>query len=641
MPFAISPSVNVSEIDNSTVIPSSADSVGAISGEFSWGPVNKRIRVESEPMLVSTFGTPTSNNYSTFFSAANYLAYSNNLLVVRAANTTSSFNASTNQSANISIGSEKFWEVLYQNSGNTSITGGPFAARYPGTFGNSIAVAVCGSNTAFKFSNTSITANTIVGSNTIVLNSNTLSYFSNFTANDYITVNGVQYVLDSTPAQGANTIIAKIGTSAAPATANNVSVKLAWKYAQYFSSAPSTSIYAGQQGALNDEISIVVIDANGTFSGTKGTILETYDRLSVASDAVNDDGSNNYYQTILFNKSKYIYAIGQVQNTNWNQPALNTTFLNVANYYNQLAGGSNVIDSAAKINGYSHFTNSDEVTVDFLIAGEADTGTTPEVVTSILTLANQRKDCVAFISPLRQDSITSTVNLDKIISYRNTLSPSTSYSFMDSGYKYQYDKYNNVYRYVPLNGDMAGLCARTDKTNAPWWSPAGLNRGQLLNAIKLSWNPSQPQRDELYQANINPVISLSGQGIVLYGDKTMQSKTSSFDRINVRRLFITLERAIATASKYSLFEFNDSFTQSAFISLVDPYLRSVKAGRGIYNYRVVCDASNNPPSVVDQNGFVGDIYIQPAKSINFIQLNFTAVNGGVSFSEISGSTLTF
>ena len=252
-----------------------------------------------------------------------------------------------------------------------------------------------------------------------------------------------------------------------------------------------------------------------------------------------------------------------------------------------------------------------------------------------MDIVNQRKDCVAFVSPSRADAVES-VNLDNIIEYRNALTPSTSYSVFDSGWKYQFDKYNNKYRYVPLNGDIAGLCARTDNVRDPWWSPAGFNRGQILNAIKLSWNPTKAQRDELYKNGINPVVAFPGEGIILYGDKTMQTKPSAFDRINVRRLFIVLEKAIAIAAKYSLFEFNDSFTRAQFVSMVEPFLRDVKGRRGIYDFSVICDETNNTAEVIDTNRFVGDIYIKPARSINFIQLNFVAVRTGVDFTEIAG-----
>ena len=628
MSFTVSPGVSVSEYDNTNTIPVQGTSVGGFAGDFTWGPAGKRITISSEGQLVSTFQQPNSNNYAAFFSAANFLAYTNNLLVVRSLNTNSN-NAIANPAASgYSIANRDVWEINYSTNNTILNNIGGFAARYAGSIGNSLTIAVCSSNTAFK--TPMLSANTVVTSNTVTISGFSGASFAatypNFAANDNITINGTQYTIASISANTITTVSNQI------ATANSVGAKVSWQYASSFSAAPGTSVYGSAQGAVNDEISIAVIDTNGLFTGVKGYILETYDRLSKATDGTTDSGENNYYQTVILNKSNYIYNAGDMPGeTNWDRLTLNTQFSTANNYQVQLTGGTDVTSTDAdKVLAYSQFSNPNEVTIDLLISGESDV----TVTNAILTLANQRKDCVAFVSPLRQDAVTS-VNTDNIISYRNSLTPSTSYSVMDSGFKYQFDKYNNMYRYVPLNGDIAGLCARTDKTNAAWWSPAGYNRGQILNAIKLSYNPSQTQRDDLYQAGINPVSVFPGQGIVLFGDKTMQSKASAFDRINVRRLFITLERAISTAAKYSLFEFNDAFTQAAFVALVDPYLRTVMAGRGIYNYKIVCDASNNTQAIIDQNGFRGDIFIQPAKSINFIQLNFTAVSTGVSFTEVT------
>ena len=304
----------------------------------------------------------------------------------------------------------------------------------------------------------------------------------------------------------------------------------------------------------------------------------------------------------------------------------------MSNYEVKLSGGVNAAPSTGDIvTSYDLFSNPDEVDISLIITGAANA----TIVNSVLDIAFQRKDCVAFVSPLRADAV-EVVDVDAIVAYRTALTPSTSYSVMDSAWKYQFDKYNNKYRYVPLNADIAGLCARTDNIRDPWWSPAGFNRGQILNAIKLSWNPTKAQRDELYKNGVNPVCAFPGEGIVLYGDKTMQAKPSAFDRINVRRLFIVLEKSIAIAAKYSLFEFNDQFTRAQFVSIVEPFLRDVKGRRGIYDYKVVCDETNNTPEVIDTNRFIGDIYIKPARSINFIQLNFVAVRTGVDFSEIAG-----
>ena len=624
MAFQISPGVNVSEIDATNVTAVAGSSVGAFAGQFKWGPANKRILVDSENTLVSIFGKPDSNNFASFFSAANFLAYTNNLLVVRATAATSN-NATANSSlSGVSIDNEDDWELSYAPNTSLINTYGTFVARYSGSLGNSLTVAVCASNTAFKTG--ALTANTN-GNTSIVFPVNISTTYPNFGANDIVSLNGTDYTISSI---SGNTVVL---TTAVPTTALEVPAKISWQYASLFSAAPGTSIYAASQGGSNDEMHIAVIDTDGKFSGVNGTVLEKFDRISKASDAKTDDGSSNYYVTKIFNESKYIYQAGSIPGeTNWDTPASGTSFSVTNNYSIKLSGGTDTAPTDADVvSAYDLFSSSDDVSVSLLITGESNA----TVTNSVLSIANARKDCLAFVSPLRADSVTS-VDIDNIITYRNSLTPSTSYSVMDSGFKYQFDKYNNTYRYVPLNADIAGLCARTDTVRDPWWSPAGFNRGQILNAIKLSWNPTQAQRDLLYQNNINPVSSFPGQGIVLYGDKTMQAKASAFDRINVRRLFIVLEKTIANAAKYSLFEFNDEFTRSQFVSLVEPFLRDVKGRRGIYDYKVVCDQTNNTSQVIDSNGFVGDIYIKPARSINYIQLNFTAVRTGVSFSEIAG-----
>jgi phage tail sheath protein FI len=289
-------------------------------------------------------------------------------------------------------------------------------------------------------------------------------------------------------------------------------------------------------------------------------------------------------------------------------------------------------------NAYDLFASAEEVDVSLVLQGKAvGSANNAQLANYIIdNICESRKDCVAFISPAKDDVVSAAgIETTSMVGFRNA-SRSTSYAVLDSGYKYQYDKYNDVYRWIPLNGDVAGLAVRTDETRDPWWSPAGFNRGQIKNIIKLAYNPDKANRDILYKANINPVVTFPGQGTVLYGDKTMLTKPSAFDRINVRRLFIVLEKAIATAAKYTLFEFNDEFTRAQFKNLVEPFLRDVQGRRGIYDFKVVCDSTNNTGEVIDRNEFVGDIYIKPARSINFIQLNFVAVRTGVEFSEVVG-----
>lgn len=621
--FQLSPGVNVTEVDLTNVVPAIGTSIGAFCGQFKWGPANQRILIDSENSLVSTFGKPDDTTFPSFFTAANFLAYTNNLRVVRAISS-NTLNATAN-TVGVHIDNQNDYEINF-SVGTQNNKYGAFYARYPGTLGNSLSVSVCSSASSFK--TTGLKANTVTGNTMIKVTSDVSSFLN---ANDVITVGGVDYTVSTV----ANT---NVIVSAAPTSNNTLSdTTTKWAYASYFDSAPGTSIYGSSQGASNDEMHIIVIDTDGKFSGEIGTVLERFSRVSKASDAKTDDGSPNYYVTKVLNESKYIYVSDALTGTSdWGTLASLNTFDAVKNYSVKLAGGTDTAPTTADIvSGYDLFSNGEEVDISLIMAGWVSDASLPTIANKICDVAYQRKDCVAFISPKRQDAVSS-VSVDNIIAFRNVISPSTSYSVMDSGWKYQFDKYNNTYRYVPLNGDIAGLCARTDNVRDPWWSPAGLNRGQILNAIKLSWNPSKAQRDELYKNNINPVVSFPGEGIVLFGDKTMQAKASAFDRINVRRLFIVLEKSIATAAKYSLFEFNDEFTRSQFVALVEPYLRDVKGRRGIYDFRVVCDTTNNTPEVIDTNRFVGDIYIKPARSINFIQLNFVAVRTGVEFSEVAG-----
>jgi phage tail sheath protein FI len=424
------------------------------------------------------------------------------------------------------------------------------------------------------------------------------------------------------------------GTANANATFQN------WEYRGNFSSAPTTSAYATASGGSNDQLHLAVIDEDGLFSnGVKGTVLEVFPFLSKAVDAVGDDGSTTYYRTVVRNKSKYVYALGPVDAANtsatWGRSAA-TTFTGVESGQTfSLSGGATAAQQSSDVTAaWDEFSNSDVVDVSLLISGDADI----TVQQKVIDLAVSRKDCVAFISPARADVVDSADPTSAVKTWATaTLNRASSYAVADSGWKYQFDKYNNVYRWLPLNGDIAGLCARTDQTRDPWFSPAGYTRGAIKNVVKLAWNPSQTQRDSIYAIGVNPVVSFPGQGTLLYGDKTLLTQPSAFDRINVRRLFIVLEKSIANASKYSLFELNDEFTRAQFIALVEPFLRDVKGRRGIFDYRVVCDTTNNTQQVIDSNEFVGDIYIKPARSINYIQLNFVAVRSGVSFNEIVGS----
>jgi hypothetical protein len=414
-----------------------------------------------------------------------------------------------------------------------------------------------------------------------------------------------------------------------------------WVYQREFDSAPGTSVYCANQLGANDEMHIMVIDEDGKFSGEANTVVEKFPFVSKARDAKNDDGSSNYYVNVLRDRSKFIYALnhaqsanGQAETTTWGLTA-NTNFVQTNPFYHlSLAGGLDAAPTTGQLQlGYDRFLNADEVDISLVL-----TGGHPQVVSEYVVdnLAEARRDCVAFISPGRSDVVNNDgAEVDAILTTRD-LYNSSSYAVMDCNWKLQFDKYNNLDRWVPLNGDIAGLCVRTDFERDPWYSPAGFNRGHIKNVVRLAWSPDQADRDDLYKAGVNPVCAFKGEGVILYGDKTMLAKPSAFDRINVRRLFIVLEKAISRAARYSLFEFNDEFTRAQFVSLIEPFLRDVKGRRGIFDFRVVCDTTNNTPEVIDRNEFIGDIYIKPARSINFITLNFVAVRTGVAFEEIVG-----
>jgi len=406
-----------------------------------------------------------------------------------------------------------------------------------------------------------------------------------------------------------------------------------WTFAGQFNSAPRTSASVSAKGGTDDELHVIVIDAFGTWTGSPGAVLEKFSFLSKAQDAKNSDQSTNYYKDVISNQSKYIWVIDHPSDTtNWGSSgAVNyDTLTSVSNRL--LSGGvsSDGISTANVLDGYSLFANDELYDVSLIPMGPT---TIAAAVNQVINIAETRRDCVVFSSPPYTDVVNTTGQATKITTYRDTLT-SSSFAVLDSGWKYQYDRYNDKYRYVPLNGDVAGLSARTDYIADPWFSPAGYNRGVIKNVVKLAWSPSKNDRDTLYKKGVNPVVTFPGQGTLLFGDKTLLARPSAFDRINVRRLFIVLEKAIATASKFQLFEFNDSFSQAQFRNLVEPFLRDVQGRRGITDFRVVCDDTNNTPAVIDRNEFVADIFIKPARAINFIQLNFIATRSGVSFEEV-------
>ena len=423
-------------------------------------------------------------------------------------------------------------------------------------------------------------------------------------------------------------------------TANSTAFS-SWTYRKLFDSVPGTSNYASNRGGANDEMHVVVVDEDGAWTGEAGTVLETFAFLSQASDALGDDGTNNFYADVLNNQSAYVW-FGNHDNATFPEmgsTAANTTFTTSSGATTfTMSGGTD--DNAPTVGelttAYDVFSDAETLDVNLIIGGEAPAGSDGVThANNLIALAEGRKDCVVFISPRIADTVNNSTAAADVIAWADQLT-STSYAVIDSTALYVYDKYNDVYRWVAASGATAGLCANTDNVADPWFSPAGLNRGQLLGVTKVAFNPKKADRDDLYKARVNPIVSFPGEGTVLFGDKTALAKPSAFDRINVRRLFITLEKAVATASKFQLFEFNDEFTRAQFRNLIEPFLRDVKGRRGITDFLVVCDETNNTGQVIDTNQFVADIYIKPARSINFITLNFVATRTGVEFSEIVG-----
>jgi hypothetical protein len=434
---------------------------------------------------------------------------------------------------------------------------------------------------------------------------------------------------------------------------NSSTLNRYWAHFNLVESAPGQSDYVRLNGntSANDELHVVVVDDGGLFTGTPGTILEVYKGVSRATDAKNNDGSTNYYKDVINDVSQYVWWANDRANA-YSNNSVNVTSATTSAPANMKFrfGSDGLSEENATLNilgqAYDLFASPEDIDISLVMQGKPIGGTTVvngETVSNhqlanyiIDNICEVRKDCIALISPDKSKVLNNVGR--EAVSLKNWRGAvrNTSYAVLDSGYKYQYDRYNDVYRWIPLNGDIAGLCVRTDNTNDAWWSPAGFNRGQIKNVIKLAWNPRKSERDVLYSNGVNPVVTFPGQGTVLFGDKTLQAKPSAFDRINVRRLFIVLEKAISTSAKFSLFEFNDAFTRAQFKNLVTPYLRTIQGRRGITDFLVVCDETNNTPAIIDSNQFVGDIYIKPARSINFIQLNFVAVGTGVQFSEVVG-----
>ncbi len=666
MSFLSSPGVHVREIDLTNVVPSVATTVGAIAGPFEKGPVSSITTIGSEQELVQIFGKPQGDNFEWWFTAANFLAYSDQLKVVRAES------AIVNAGANSGILIRD--DDHYLNSFSTGQgSHGEWAARTAGTWGNSIGVSLCPSATAYEQnlgSSNQTVGEDAAGATTIKVDAGTA-----FNVGDIISFSTADASSDATAFahisgdEGNEYEVTAIATHdltvrlkddpngqvVKAIIPDNTFIRRRWRFYDLFDGAPGTSDWATDNGrGSGDELHVVVYDATGDITGydndvagqRTSSVIERFGNMSKNPVAKTAQGGSNYYPDVLFRQSEFIYWTDHISGgSNWGTDTTSAYTSVTSVDSGTLTGGT---DDYAVTNGelktaYDWFEDTESLDINLVLSGPSS-GVTDSAAgmdthgTMITDLVEKRKDCVGFVSPARSlvVNVTSSVTQTKNVVEAFDLLPSSSYIVYDSGYKYMYDKYNDVYRFVPLNGDIAGLCANTDRVADPWFSPAGYNRGHIRGAIKLAYNPKQNERDQLYRARVNPVVNYPGQGVLLFGDKTAQSKPSAFDRINVRRLFLVLEKAIAIASKYQLFEFNDEFTRAMFRNMVEPFLRDVQGRRGIFDFKVVCDASNNTGEVIDRNEFIGDIYIKPARSINFITLNFIATRTGVAFSEVGG-----
>jgi len=737
MGFQVSPGVNTSEIDLTTVVPGISSIDAGFAGPARWGPANDVTLIDSEDLLIQTFQKPDANTHTTFFTAANFLNYSSVLHFVRAVSTAAK-NASSGGTPVLIANTSKYYDTYDSDSGGTPVTNaGDWNAKWAGDLGNSLKVSLCGPTRANLASgNTVVAANSdvtltgtyavhvsdksftgtdtlagtelrvgdviLVGANTFTIatiTSNTAgtvnrnpvtgaistvaavrykrSAFAEpsrnmlgtvavtanvatvtattagagdaaacsldlqYTAGDIVKINGEERKILAVTNSSSMTVNTGFTNTASAQTHSRT-----WEYAGSFDKEPVTTDYTASRGGLYDEIHVAVVDEDGEWTGNREEVIEAYTGVSVAKGAKFEDGGKAFYLDRINRRSKYIWHMdhnvaGDAYTTAgaavaaWGAAAGASEWASSGNIVTaSLTGGvdgSDVTDGN-KIEAYNKFKNSEETEIGLLIGGDSSA----TVALQLISIVEARKDCVAFLSPLKSDVVNNVGGeADSVVAFRNNLG-SSSYAVLDSGWKYQYDRYNDVYRYIPLCGDTAGVTAATEASRDAWFSPAGFSRGNIRNVVKLPFNPRKSERDTLYKSNINPITTFMGTGTVLFGDKTLLAKPSAFDRINVRRLFIILEKAISRFARFSLFEFNDAFTRAQFVGAVSPFLRNVQGRDGIVDYKVVCDGSNNTSDVVDRNEFVGDIYVKPNRSINFIQLNFVAVRTGVDFSEIIG-----
>ena len=670
MGFQVSPGVEVKEVDLTNIVPAVSTTIGAVCGPFEKGPVSEITSISSEKQLVEVFGKPNASNFEYFFTAANFLQYSNSLRVVR---TESALKNASSGGSGILIRNTLHYQESFADGQGTH---GTWSARTAGIHANGIKIDICDKNNFSEMSNKQVNdASASAAEATITMDAfdaadfgvgEVIEFYSDAGGTVFATGHEAQKYEITAVDTSAETITIRqlddpAGSGLIADLADDSYVKRYWRFSDLFDTAPGTSEFASARGVGDDEIHIVVYDSSGRQTGFDNdvagerlnSVLETFAFVSKHPEATTPQGNSNYYPDVIYRDSKFVYwgdhpTAAIDASGDWGQPLSSDLSVQGSKFFNKLSTGVENVDRSTLANGtddyavtdgeqltsYARFDDGEAVDVNLIMAAKA----TSTLATNLVTIVEKRKDALVFISPERSDVVgvadsnTQTTNVKNFFD----LLPSTSFAVFDSGYKYQYDRFNDVYRYVPLNGDIAGVTAFTESVADAFFSPAGFTRGQIRGAVKLAYEPNKDQRDTLYKARINPVNSFPGQGTVLFGDKTALAKPSAFDRINVRRLFIILEKAIATAAKFQLFEFNDEFTRAQFKNLVEPFLREIQGRRGITDFKVVADESNNTGEVIDRNEFVADIFVKPTRSINFITLNFVAVRTGVAFTEIGG-----
>ena len=662
----LSPGVEIQERDLTVgSIETVEVNVGAIAGSFAKGPVLTPVRISNESQLIEIFGEPSDANAETWWTAASFLSYGGVLDVVRCA-TSGQLSASDDGTTSpylLSITTKEVYEATY-----LSATANPFhwAAKDVGADGNAIRVSVID-----KGADTTLVLDGALTTSTIGTQvQNTAGTKSGYIYAWDAASNTVSLITSDTwtTSDVVENGVTDRNISSVSDWYDNQEVWTGFKWSQ-IAPRPGTSPYVAARGGANDEMHIAVWDATGVITGTPNTLLEKFSYVSKANNGKTQEGAGNYYPNVILNKSAFVYWGSHettVYDVSANQAATGgniagtgnagsdsaTTFDLFASVY--VTGGGGVGDniyvlakgaetgsasSGEIITGLQEFADTETVQIDYLLMGPGDAASkqnSQSIGAAVLTITSNRKDCVGFLSPYRGDVVgvtSSTTQTNNVVDFYSPMQ-ATSFGVFDNGWKYVYDRFADKYRYIPCNGDVAGLCAATTANGLPWFSPAGLNRGAIKNAVKLAYSPTKSERDTLYQKRINPITSLPGQGILLFGDKTALASPSAFDRINVRRLFNVIEKTIGNAAKGVLFELNDEFTRNNFKNVVEPYLRGVQAERGVTDFKVICDGTNNTTDVVDSNEFKADFYIKPARSINFITLTFVATRTGVSFEAV-------